>query len=107
MKATHAGLKHKDRVIHMFHIFAKILEVIPDNTVKQIPKIPITELKPSDILANEGHFQELKEVFIVLVLRIATKRIPQLNQYAKYIVKHIKHKYSDVLRHASVTVRIQ
>ena len=104
VKATHAGLNSKDKTLHMFHCFAKLLEVLPDSTAKTVPIMPITQLQPSDILANQEHFKTLKASFVVIILRVATKRIIQLQKYAKYITKHINHKYSEVLQHASVTV---
>ena len=104
IKAVHAGLLSQDKNLHMFHCFAKLLEVLPDGAAKTIPRIPINELRPSDILANQEHFELLKAMFVVIILRIATKRIPQLERYAKYVTKHIEHKYSHILRHASVTV---
>lgn len=88
----------------MFHCFGKVLEVVPDETVPSVPRIPIGELKPSDILAGQEHFQQLKSVFVLMCMRIVTKRIPELKKYSCYITKHLKHKYSDVLKHASVTV---
>ena len=104
IKAKHAGLSKKDTVLHMFHLFAKVLEVVPDAFARQVPKIDIKLLKPSDILANQDHFKRLKSLFVIECLRVATKRIQQLKKYRKYVVKHISHKYSDVLQHASVTV---
>ena len=92
-------------MLHMFHVFAKILEIVPDSTAKNIPRIPITELKPSDVLANQEHFKQLKALFVIICIRIATKRIPELQIYSKYVTKHINHEYSDVLQHASVTVK--
>jgi len=104
VKASHAGLNSKDKTLHMFHCFAKLLEVLPDSTAKTVPRIPISQLKPSDILANQGHFKILKASFVIIILRVATKRIIQLQKYSKYVTKHIDHKFSEVLKHASVTV---
>ena len=104
VNATHAGLEKRDRDIHMYHVFAKVLEVMPDDSVPRSPRIPIEQLKPDDILASSQHYKQLKRFFGIHCLRIAVKRIPQLKKYAQLVTKHTKHAYSDVLKNASVTV---
>ena len=102
----HAGINRKDTELHMVHGFIKLLEILPDDGVKDVPKIPIETLKPDHILPNNEHFQKLKGLFIIHCLRIVFNRMPELTKFRSHITKHIKHKYSDDLQHPSVTVRI-
>ena len=105
LRSAHAGSLHKDRELHMMHVFAKILEILPEATTPRQPLIPIENLTAEDLLPNKDHFAELKKIMVILCMRVITKRVSQLKHLAKQITKHIPHKYSEDLKHASVTVR--
>ena len=104
LRTAHAGTLHSDRELHMMHIFAKLLEILPDQTTPREPRIPIKDLKAEDILPNKTHFEKLKKVMIIMCLRVVTSRIEEFKHLAKEVVKHIPHKYSADLKHASVVV---
>lgn len=88
----------------MVHGFAKLLEILPDDRLKDTPKRSIDDLKAEHILPKKEDFLQLKKLFIIHCLRIICKRIPELNQLENHINKHVKHRYSEDLKHASVTV---
>ena len=102
--ARHAGLDKKDHEIHMYHCYAKPIEIVPKQYTKNVPKIPIEDLTPEDIIPNVKNYDQLKKTFAIIGLRILTKRLPELQNYKKHIIKHIPHKYSNDMKQPSVIV---
>ena len=88
----------------MIHGYIKMLEILPTNGMKDTPKTPIENLTPGHLLANKEHFRTLSSLIEVHCLRTVCKRKPELQKIDKHVPKHIKHKYSEDLRHATVTV---
>jgi len=80
---------------------------MPDEKLKDTPHIPISELKPEDILPNAEHFKELKRRFVLHCIRILLRRVECLKKYGKTVSKHIPHKYTDEMKHASVIVSVK
>jgi hypothetical protein len=98
MKATHAGLQNQDKNQHMFHIFAKIIAILPYSSASgfQGYNLRTEALWHSHILVNKDNYSRLQAKFVIICLRTATKRIPELKKYASYVVEHVQNENSDV-----------
>ena len=65
---------------------AKLLEVMPGEELRNVPKKPISELTADDIIPNGKDFAKLKEIFTILASRVSTSPTLHNIQYIVYIV---------------------
>lgn len=91
--------------MHVFHVYFKPYEILAPSTMSaEEPKIPIDDLGPEHVLPTSDDFVRLLSVSKILCSRILVERIPYLKKYSRYVVKHIGHDYSDVLKMPSIMV---
>ena len=104
IKKKFHGVGKQDDQMHVFHVYFKPYEILAPPTMSDEPKISIDVLGTDKILPTSDDFVRLLSVIKVICSRVLVERVPYLKKYSKYVVKHIGHEYSDVLKMPSIMV---
>ena len=92
---------------HLYHMIAVVNRVdIPEELIgikvgkfNNVKDIPVENFIP-----NKGDEESLKSEVMILVSRDLVKYFEEVKWMEKYVVKHIKHQYSEVATHKSTVV---
>ena len=79
--------------IHWFNLMAYDNRVIDWDLSDKYPMKNIMELENSTFIPSPGEHSQLKDEFVVLVLRILTKKCKYFQQFANKVPAHIPHQY--------------
>lgn len=79
--------------IHWFNLMAYDNRVTDWNLSDKRPIKNIMELENSTFIPSPGEHSQLKDEFVVLVLRILTKKCKYFQQFANIVAAHIPHQY--------------
>lgn len=106
IKIKHQSSSKPNKSIHWFHMNAVkdrvVAAELPD--YKEIG--PIMKLQPGEFLPSARDNQDLLHDFIPLFARVIVDEIPAFNTVFKdIVVRHIPHKYSEVMAQKSEQVK--
>ena len=93
--------------IHWFNLLAYDNRVVDRDLNGKDPIKDVMDLENSTFLPSPEEHSQLKDEFVVLVLRVLIKYCKFFKQCANLVPAHIPHKYSKEMRHRSQVVSVQ
>lgn len=106
IKIKHQSNKSPNKSIHWFHMNAVKDRVVAVNLTDDKPIGSIHNLQPGDFLPSVKDNEDLLHDFIPLFARVLIDKIPAFSAFKDVVVRHIPHKYSDVMKEKSEQVMI-
>ena len=102
--ASHQSMQRKNRDHHWFHLYAALNRVnsthLPDDKpIALVANLPLQTFIPSIEECNQ-----LREEFRVLISRVIVENLPYFKEMESIIQRHIKHKYSSIMKQKSQLV---
>ncbi|KAK3700947.1 hypothetical protein QZH41_017114, partial [Actinostola sp. cb2023] len=70
------------------------------------PILPIADLPNSSFLPSPEEHKQIKNDFVVLILRVLTSTCEYFKQYSNIVPKHIPHKNSDIMKEPTEIVHL-
>ena len=105
IKIKHQSSSHPNKSIHWFHMNAVKDRVVAGDLPDHKPVGPAMKLQPEEFLPSAKDNQDLLHDFIPLFARVIIDDIPAFNTAFKdVVVRHIPHKYSEVMAQKSEQV---
>ncbi len=101
VKAKHMSSESKNKSIHWVHVLLVRDRVTGENLDDTKPLRPALSLKNSDFVPSLQHHNDILKTFVPIVANILVDNIPAFACFKGTTVRHIPHKYSDVMSQAS------
>ena len=90
--------------IHWFNLLAYDNRVLDWNLNDKDPIKDVMDLESSTFIPSPDEHAQLKDEFVILVLRILTKHCKYFQQFANIVPAHIPHQYSNEMSRQSQVV---
>lgn len=105
IKIKHQSSSHPNKSIHWFHMNAVKDRVVAGDLPDDMPIGPAMKLQPEELLPSAKDNQDLLHDFIPLFARVIIDDVPSFNTAFKdVVVRHILHKYSEIMAEKSEQV---
>ena len=106
IKVRHQASDKPNKSIHWFHLNAVKDRVNANECSDDEPLKKVQEVEKWEVLPSIKDTHDLLHDFIPLVARVIVDRIPAFKHFKDVVVRHLPHKYSDVMKDKSEQVCI-
>lgn len=100
-RAKHMGIEKQNESIHWMSGYAVQLEQPGHHLPDIAPQNCLLKKPNSDFVPSDNDIALLKKEFVILWMRVITRRIPCLTNLQRHAVWHIKHQYSESMENPS------
>lgn len=104
VKAKHIGSQHQNKSIHWFNLNVVRERVNGSHLCNSQPLRPIKDVSNTEFLPSADDSDKLLDEFVVLCERVLVGNMPAFRPFKKFLVKHIPHEYSEMMKTKSEEV---
>ena len=107
IKPNHMTSTNQNKDIHWFNLNAVLHRVTENDLSDSKPSKSITDMESVDFLPSQDDNLAFLTDLIPLAARVISDKIPAFEKLKSCVIRHIPHKYSDVMAKESDQVPIQ